>query len=231
MLNVLIVDDASEIRTVAKAWLSTTHTVTTCEDIQTALHAVQRVQPDVAIVDLNLGTESGLACYAKLREVSELSGCRYYLMSAMELPALNRMTKTYGLHGAIDKPLTRAKLLDCIEAQVATLPGAQAAPIVDTRYVDRPTAMLPLVISDLEIAALDAWEEYRQRNLHALMRLGHRLAGTCATFGLNTLAPLGRELEHAARSADYTAIVTALGVLCLNLREVKRDLAIGGRFS
>jgi DNA-binding NarL/FixJ family response regulator len=72
MTTVAIVEDNPSIRRSLKEWVDSApdfRCIFTCGDAETALKEVPQLKPDVALMDIQLPGESGIACTAQLKSL------------------------------------------------------------------------------------------------------------------------------------------------------------------
>jgi CheY-like chemotaxis protein len=84
MLRCLIVDDSSQFRTAARRWLEP-QGITVVGVASTIAEAVQRtaeLHPDVVLVDIDLGGESGFEVTRQLQETAGTDSFQVILISA-----------------------------------------------------------------------------------------------------------------------------------------------------
>lgn len=56
-----------------------------------------------------------------------------------------------------------------------------------------------------------------ERRLEVVRELGHRMAGACGSFGVESISEVGRDLQRAAESGDAASVSTALDRLAREL--------------
>ena len=84
MVRCLIVDDSLQFLTAARGWLEREGiaVVGVASTIAQALHLVQELDPDVVLVDIDLGGESGFELASQLEGKAGLNSLRVILISA-----------------------------------------------------------------------------------------------------------------------------------------------------
>jgi len=60
-----------------------------------------------------------------------------------------------------------------------------------------------------------------QENFESLQTLGHRMKGTGAAYGFNTITDIGRDLEIAAKHMDRKTIGTCIAMLASYLKRIE----------
>ena len=88
-LRCVIVDDNTDYLTAATALLRQggIDVVGTAQSVSDGMHTVERLQPDVALVDVHLGEESGFDLVAELNARADTAGVTAILTSTFtELP-------------------------------------------------------------------------------------------------------------------------------------------------
>jgi DNA-binding NarL/FixJ family response regulator len=84
MLRCLIVDDSSQFRAAARHWLEPQGitVVGVASTVATALQQTAELHPDVVLVDIDLGGESGFELTSRLRQTAGEDGSQVILISA-----------------------------------------------------------------------------------------------------------------------------------------------------
>jgi two-component system, response regulator RegA len=123
--TVLLVEDYGPL---LKRWARDLETdgklVLAAPDSATALELVQKVAPDVAIVDLFLGNENGVDVVRKLREHNQR--CYTVLVSSHITVAYAMAAVKAGADDVFYKPESLRRLVNCIERGVSPEPDEQA---------------------------------------------------------------------------------------------------------
>jgi len=81
-IRVVVVEDDSSIRSILKTWLEEADGFTCAgvfPDVESALPKIPQVNPDVAIVDINLPGLSGIECVRQLK--SRLPGTQFVMLT------------------------------------------------------------------------------------------------------------------------------------------------------
>jgi len=84
MLRCLIVDDSSQFRATARRWLEPQGitVVGVASTVAEALQQTEELHPDVVLVDIDLGGESGFELTNRLKKTAGGAGLRVILISA-----------------------------------------------------------------------------------------------------------------------------------------------------
>lgn len=94
-LRCVIVDDNTEYLAAATALLQQggIEVVATAQSVADGMHAVERLQPDIALVDVHLGEESGFDLVDQLHAHADTTGVTAILTSTFtELPVADLTT-------------------------------------------------------------------------------------------------------------------------------------------
>jgi DNA-binding NarL/FixJ family response regulator len=77
---------------------------------QAALEAIERLQPDVVLLDLRMPDIDGLEVLARLRDVDPRPTCRVLVVSASLDEEIERAARAAGAAGCVSKGLARADI-------------------------------------------------------------------------------------------------------------------------
>lgn len=127
-VRVLVVDDHASIRTGISRLIDgeaprmcAVGCVATADE---ALESVERLQPDVVVLDVNLAGEDGLVLIPALRR---LAPCRVVVLTSLSDPAVERMALALGACAHVHKTAPAQVLLDRIEAAHGQPPADDGA--------------------------------------------------------------------------------------------------------
>jgi len=118
--KILIVDDEEEICNITRSFLAkrdyTIFTATTGDD---AINVVKKEQPHLMLLDVRLGSDSGLDILGKVKAIDK--NIKVIMVTALDDEATIREAKTLGADDYIAKPFTAAYLNDFILQKIARL--------------------------------------------------------------------------------------------------------------
>jgi two-component system, cell cycle response regulator DivK len=121
---VVIEDNLSSARLVAKILQHAGHDVIVAEDGEMGLTTIAEAQPDLILVDLGLPDMDGQTVVALLRQESALNAVPIIAFTAWPQATAYQMAEAYGCDGVITKPIDTHTFAD----QIATyLEKAEAA--------------------------------------------------------------------------------------------------------
>lgn len=220
MSNILVIDDAADVRILTVAWLGADYRVVTCADGESALRSLTEQVPDVCLVDAHLGLACGFELAAALRRA--LPAARIFMMSAEGDESYVTRAKELGCAGLVPKPLSRAKLTMAVgRAPAPVAPaltttaasrhvgsgdlaarGSTPALAVPVDMPDEdlgiPQDLLAQLHAELDEQVAQAIDALAIAQYSSLWHIGHRIAGTTASFGMPGLSQLGRQIQVAA---------------------------------
>ena len=126
---VLVVDDNEQARRVATHTLAGAFRVAEAVDGDSALAAVERERPDVALLDIHLGASiSGEDVMRRLRASEAFAALPMIAVTAYGLPGDRERFLAAGFDAFITKPYARADLLQIIDDTLVRRGGRPAAP-------------------------------------------------------------------------------------------------------
>jgi DNA-binding NarL/FixJ family response regulator len=126
-LKVMVVDDHLGIRLgierLIEAEAPRMRCVGTAASADEALQRVRELQPEVVVLDVDLGGEDGLALIPLLRRDAP---CRIVVLTSLLDPRVSALARRWGAHGFVHKTAPASELLACI-VDAADAPGALLA--------------------------------------------------------------------------------------------------------
>lgn len=112
MLRILLIDDHAIVRAGFKSLIAGTEgfeVVAEAGNAASALEMARRHQPDLAVLDLSLGGDSGLSLLPRLRDA--VPGMRVVLLSMHEDPSLVLRAVEEGAQGYVTKAVAAEELI------------------------------------------------------------------------------------------------------------------------
>ncbi len=128
--NIMIIDDEEDIRTYLMAVLED-NGFQTCTPAQeeNVMHALQREQPDLVLLDIMMPRRSGISIFRDLRNTAQIEHVPVALISGIEkatgffngeIGALPDGTDLRPPDGFIEKPIRIEQLLEVVEKILET---------------------------------------------------------------------------------------------------------------
>lgn len=205
-VRVLVVDDVDINRELLEIGLGQAgHTVTSVDSGEAALSALQSGPAvDVILMDIQMPGMDGMAATRAIRDLPGPAGRVPVIgLSANVLPEQVAACKAAGMTEHLGKPVAMDRLVERIDQLCdgpadkreapAVMDGNPAVEALKLRYLDH-LAGIPA-----ELASLLADGPIPRRNA-ALAALAHRLAGTSASLGFNTVWEAAARLDTAAQA-------------------------------
>ena len=116
MANILIVDDASLIRSVAKkAAMEAGHDVVVAEDGQKGLEALSFTKFDLIFSDVNMPVMGGLEMVANIKKMEDYKFTPIVMLTTESNPDLKAQGKELGVKAWLLKPFNKDKFLTAVE--------------------------------------------------------------------------------------------------------------------
>ncbi|MDD5237533.1 MAG: response regulator [Candidatus Omnitrophica bacterium] len=123
-IKLLIVDDEVKICDLVKTILSKMgYTVFTALNTETAMEAVKKERPNLVLLDIRMGAESGLDVLPKIKEFDK--NIKVVMLTAMEDEENIRQSKSLGADDYMVKPLTADYLKNVIYQKLSYMIGRQ----------------------------------------------------------------------------------------------------------
>ena len=120
--RVLVVDDNEDSAELTRMLAEMRgHSARVAYDAHGALAAADEFRPDVALVDLCLGGDSGFILAQQLRAIPGLEGCRLVAMSGLPRDVVQAGAEAAGVafHRHVTKPFQTDEFLQAIEVEDA----------------------------------------------------------------------------------------------------------------
>lgn len=191
--TLLLIEDHRLTRTfVARQLRALGATVQTCGDAASALRAQRAAPSAVVLIDCDLKDMSGYELATRLRDAEALQpgppAC-LLAFSGSSSPAHVQRCRSSGMDAVLYKPLDPAQLLAVLDVEIA--PGSGGSHAVDN---DDPMWASYVQSLQEEVCALQQARD--QRQIAALRRHAHRLAGVLRMLGRETLADTAADLHE-----------------------------------
>jgi len=120
--KILVVDDEQEICEVTERFLQRKgYTVYTAQDKQGALEVLEKSRPQILLLDIRLGAESGLNLLKQIRELQK--DVKVIMVSALDDDESIRQARSLGADDYVTKPFTTQYLNDFILQKISNLVG------------------------------------------------------------------------------------------------------------
>ncbi len=118
--KILVVDDEEEICNVTRSFLvKRGYYIYTATNVKEALALVKREKPHLILLDVRLGSDSGLEVLRKVKEIDP--GIKVIMVTALDDEATIKDAKLLGADDYIAKPFTAAYLNDFILQKISHL--------------------------------------------------------------------------------------------------------------
>ena len=128
--RVLIVDDNEDSAELSRIYAEMRgHSARVAYDAHSALAAADEFQPEVAVVDLHLGGDSGFILAQQLRAIPGLEACRLVAVSGLPRNVAEAGAESAGVtfYRHVTKPFGKEELFHAIEGEDADNAGGSAA--------------------------------------------------------------------------------------------------------
>lgn len=207
--RVLLVDDDAAIRRlVAMALEDEAVQLISCADAEAALAVLGQAPVDLLITDLMMPGLSGFELLERLRDAPALRGqARLVAFSAGINAQRAEQLKALGVETLLDKPVSIARLVDCVRRCVASVdaaaPGALPAGFGGDQALYQ--AFLEACLAQYPQDLLDGDAALSRDDAAALRRVAHNLKGSLRTLGFEEIALLAYRVEQGAANASLNS--------------------------
>lgn len=111
----VIEDNPQNARLVSKLLKRAGHEVLVARDGETALDFVLDARPDLILADLGLPDIEGQVVVSIIARMPHMANVPIIAFTAWPLETVNEMSKAYGCHGVITKPIDTRTFADDVE--------------------------------------------------------------------------------------------------------------------
>src|SRR5439155_11399341 len=226
-LNILLAEDHPVNRELVVTLLTQEgHQVATAHDGGQALRLATQQKFDLILMDVQMPELDGLEVTRLIREGEKQTGQHVPIiaLTARAMKGDRELCLAAGVDAYLSKPVRRPQLMDLIgrltHTRVAEVaPAVDSTATVSTENVDLPRLLdqiggdsnvarkliemflqsLPEQLSEIRSAAA-------RRDDRTLVRAAHAVKGAVANFATGTAYAAARQLEQAARKADWAEI-------------------------
>jgi PAS domain S-box-containing protein len=243
-LRVLVVDDAPENRELVRVVLEEAGMqVDEADDGTTAIEMVQRVAPDIVLMDMQMPVMDGATATRTLRD----RGCTLPIiaLTANAMKGVEHEIEAAGFSGYQPKPILVDELIEDIarrlggvreeEADMKSDPTPQAEDAVDEAPLTSRLATHPR-LHKISIRFVEQWPAklaemrtaHAAGDLTALGQLAHWLKGAGSSVGYDALFEPAKALEDAAKAGDAAVAAQELDRLERLGRRLRAPAALDG---
>ncbi len=119
-LNILAVDDSQTMRDMlVLALAGAEFNVTLAENGLQGIHALQKMNPNVIITDINMPVLDGFGFIERVRKGDKLRAVPILILTTESAPELKQRARNAGATGWIVKPFDKVKLISAIRKVAA----------------------------------------------------------------------------------------------------------------
>ena len=244
VLSILVADDNETIRELAVALLrSRGHSVTAAADGRTALRAMNRVKPDVVLLDQEMPHMNGMEAARAIREKETKSRGKRAMIIGLSGSALaedQRRALDAGMDAFLAKPFDRGALFQIVESPARTPFSASSEEIAPPaereanlrahlqRVTEGSEKLLRSLVSSFLADApgkLSAIERaVARKDAEKLASRAHALKGAIAIFNAQRSVSAARNLEAMGRTCRLQGAGEELRALKDDLAHLEREL-------
>ncbi|MFO0619074.1 MAG: response regulator [Polyangiaceae bacterium] len=209
--RVLVVDDDPNVRFVLRALIE--RSGASAFEASTGERALEQIEQgpfDAVVSDLAMPRMDGIELVRAIRAAEARTGrpkMRVVVVSAHALEAEQRRALEAGADVYVTKPVRPDVLLSALGA---TAEAAPAAPRVAAARDPDVVRALPRYLLRTRTAMAEARAALGAGDVSQASTLGHKLAGSGGSYGLDALSELGAALERAGRTGSTSDVDRAL---------------------
>lgn len=215
-LKILLVDDNDENRLVIRSFVKTLPwQVDEAKNGQEAIDLQSKNNYDVILMDMQMPVMDGYTATRIIRQNEKnykLSPAPILALTAYALKEEVDKSLEAGCNGHISKPISKAKLLSCVEEV-----SAELNIVIDKELEDLIPDYIANRKSEIEIFE-DAFDK---KDFPKIQALGHKLRGTAGSYGFDYLSEIGKEFEEKSKVSDAISIQHALNQYKLYMKRIK----------
>jgi signal transduction histidine kinase/CheY-like chemotaxis protein/HPt (histidine-containing phosphotransfer) domain-containing protein len=206
-LRVLLVDDSDDNLFLLKEVVSpiSSH-IHFAENGLEGLEKFERNHYDVVFMDIQMPVMDGYTAVRKMREIEDRRSVPIYAVTAHAGLADAQKCIDAGFTDRIVKPLVRGDIYASLAKAFALSPGKldfqEDEGAIPQRMLDK---LMPTFIKARADDLEKLNEALKRFDYEAVARLGHKMKGSSASYGIEEARNLSDELEAAAKSRDAAA--------------------------
>lgn len=235
----LVEDDASIARFVQLALEGLPIALHSCTSAEQAQRLLERQHFALLITDLMLPGASGIELIEWLR-CSAQAACRAVVFSAGVHAEVERQLQQLQVWRVLRKPVSVAKLVECVESALAAAetlqqePAAQVLPQADAIAsffggdADLFRSYRASCLAQLPVDVAQAGQLLALRDAAALRRLAHSLKSVLRLLGQERAAGQAQILEQACLAGDWREVEQAWRPLDATLRAIVKPYGATG---
>jgi signal transduction histidine kinase/ActR/RegA family two-component response regulator len=202
-LRILLVDDADDNRFLIRCYLPRDAAIDIAENGAIAVDLFQKNRYDVVLMDVEMPVMDGYAATRAMRRMESTTGraaTPVLALTAHSAAEIAASAFEAGFTEVLTKPLRRGTLLDALGRY-------QPVPAVERVLIEQGMEdVVPIYLNKRRADVLVYRRALAERDFDSIRNLGHKMKGTGAGYGFQTLTDLGDALESAAKHADAGAI-------------------------
>lgn len=145
----MVVDDDPDVRFVVSSLLALEFETTQASNGLDALEKIDRYEPDMLLVDINMPVMNGIACCAAIKRNPSFEQIPVIFLSASSDPKVRQDAMSAGGVAFIEKPFDTAALIDTIQRHFQAANARPAAKRYSIDEIERIDAT-PLEMADTE---------------------------------------------------------------------------------
>jgi len=218
-ISLLVVDDSSDVLALLRAWLRGAGcAVSSAEDGLVALERLERGRFDLVLMDIDMPRLGGLEATARWRAREARDGIPRVPIVALTAHAFReqgRRCVEAGCDAHLTKPVERANLLEAVARHARPCPPEEKAAATGAASEDADVlaSLLPGYLENrrADVAALR--DALGREDLDRTRRLGHRMKGSGAAYGVAEVSRIGADLEKASCDGDTRGVARAIDEL------------------
>ncbi len=209
--RILLVDDIEDNRLIIEAYLMGLPVqVIQAENGQKAIDLALSEHFDLILMDMRMAPVDGYEATRRIREIEKQRGRERALivgLSAFATQEAILKAKDVGCDAYLTKPITKAKLLDCLEVHLNIIlneyDSGQEVKSAEKNLEGVFRRRLSIFLNAKSMGLTDLKKASDQRDYDKLANEGHKLAGTAGMYQLHYLGELGKSLELSAEKNNF----------------------------
>ncbi len=178
------------------------------------LNFLKKSSFDVVLMDMEMPKMDGFTATKKVREQDKYKDLPIIALTAHAMKEHREKTLNAGCTDYISKPINQEKLAELLDKYTGKTETVEEevkeekkeAPAEET-FVDSSDPMMKelqeFFKEDITKKVIKFKKDFEEKNIEEVVRFGHSLKGTAASYGFPQFSKIGKEIENIGKEGDW----------------------------
>ncbi len=179
------------------------------------LELLEKSSFDVVLMDMEMPKMDGFTATKKIREQDKYKELPIIALTAHAMKEHKQKTLNAGCTDYISKPIDQEKLSKLLDKYISKpeemeekVPQEEKEPALEeSTFVDTSDPMMQelqeFFKEDITKKVKKFKEDFKEKDIDEVIRFGHSLKGTAASYGFPQFSKIGKEIEDTGREGDW----------------------------